>query len=60
MSRPHFWTPPTPKISLHVHGTNTPARRLYERNGYVVEGIHPNEYLIEGKPTDSIDMAKTL
>jgi ribosomal protein S18 acetylase RimI-like enzyme len=48
------------KISLHVHSTNTTARRLYERHGYVIEGTHPNEYLIEGTYIDSIDMAKTL
>ncbi|WP_433162544.1 N-acetyltransferase family protein [Kribbella sp. CA-247076] len=48
------------KISLHVHSTNTAARRLYERNGYVVEGIHPNEYLIDGTYIDSVDMALTL
>ncbi len=48
------------ELSLHVHGTNTVARRLYERHGYVVEGIHPNEFLIEGTYIDAIDMAKTL
>ncbi len=48
------------KISLHVHGTNTVARRLYERHGYVVEGTHPNEFLIEGTYIDALDMAKTL
>ncbi len=35
------------KISLHVHDTNLPARRLYERHGYVLEGTHPHEFLIE-------------
>ncbi|WP_427888712.1 N-acetyltransferase family protein [Kribbella sp. GL6] len=48
------------KITLHVHGVNTPARQLYERHGYVVEGIHPAEFLIEGTPVDALDMAKTL
>ena len=48
------------KISLHVHGTNTVARRLYERHGYIVEGTHPNEFLIEGTYIDALDMAKTL
>ncbi|TCO30048.1 ribosomal protein S18 acetylase RimI-like enzyme [Kribbella steppae] len=48
------------KISLHVHGTNTVARRLYERHGYVIEGTHPNEFLIEGTYVDAIDMAKML
>jgi ribosomal protein S18 acetylase RimI-like enzyme len=48
------------KISLHVHGTNTVARRLYERHGYIVEGTHPNEFLIQGTYIDAIDMAQTL
>jgi ribosomal protein S18 acetylase RimI-like enzyme len=48
------------KISLHVHSTNTIARRLYERHGYVVEGIHPNEFFIEGTFIDAVDMAKML
>ena len=48
------------KISLHVHGTNTVARRLYERHGYVVEGTHPREFLIEGTYIDAVDMAKML
>jgi ribosomal protein S18 acetylase RimI-like enzyme len=48
------------KISLRVHGTNAVARRLYERHGYVVEGTHLSEFLIEGTVIDSIDMAKML
>ncbi|MFG1815741.1 GNAT family N-acetyltransferase [Kribbella sp. NPDC049174] len=48
------------KISLHVHGTNTVARRLYERHGYIIEGTHPNEFLIEGTYIDAVDMAKML
>ena len=48
------------KISLNVHSTNVPARRLYERHGYVVEGTHPNEFFIDGTYIDKLDMAKTL
>ncbi len=48
------------KISLHVHSTNTIARRLYERHGYVIEGTHPNEFLIDGTYIDALDMAKML
>lgn len=48
------------KISLHVHSTNTPARRLYERHGYVLEGTHAREFLIEGTYTDALTMAKLL
>ncbi|GAA1607167.1 GNAT family N-acetyltransferase [Kribbella sancticallisti] len=48
------------KISLHVHATNAAARRLYERHGYVVEGTHPREFLIEGAYVDSLDLAKYI
>lgn len=48
------------KISLHVHSTNAAARRLYERHGYVVEGTHPDEFLIEGSYIAALDMAKLL
>ena len=48
------------KIGLHVHSTNTAARRLYERHGYVVEGTHPGEFVIEGITIASVDMAKML
>lgn len=48
------------KISLHVHHVNDKARRLYERHGYVIEGVHPAEFLIEGASVDALDMAKTL
>jgi ribosomal protein S18 acetylase RimI-like enzyme len=48
------------KISLHVHATNTPARRLYERHGYLLEGTHPNEFLIEGTYIAALDMAKMI
>lgn len=48
------------KITLHVHGTNTVARRLYERHGYSVEGTHPREFLIEGQYVDSLVLAKYL
>ncbi|HZX07466.1 GNAT family N-acetyltransferase [Kribbella sp.] len=48
------------KITLHVHGVNAPARHLYERHGYVVEGTHTAEFIIEGAPVDALDMAKFL
>jgi ribosomal protein S18 acetylase RimI-like enzyme len=48
------------KITLNVHGTNTVARRLYERHGYVVEGTHPREFLIEGQYVDKLTLAKDL
>jgi ribosomal protein S18 acetylase RimI-like enzyme len=48
------------KITLHVHGVNTVARRLYERHGYVVEGTHPREFLIDGQYVDAVDLALFL
>jgi ribosomal protein S18 acetylase RimI-like enzyme len=48
------------KITLNVHGTNTVARRLYERHGYIVEGTHPREFLIEGQLVDKLTLAKFL
>lgn len=48
------------KITLHVFGTNAAAQRLYERHGYVVEGIHKAEFLIEDQYVDSLDLAKFL
>jgi ribosomal protein S18 acetylase RimI-like enzyme len=48
------------KITLNVHGVNTVARRLYERHGYVVEGTHPREFLIDGQYVDTLALALFL
>ncbi|MDX2971659.1 GNAT family N-acetyltransferase [Kribbella solani] len=48
------------KITLNVHHANLPARHLYERHGYIVEGTHPREFLIEGTYVDALTMSKTL
>ncbi|MFC9689570.1 GNAT family N-acetyltransferase [Kribbella sp. NPDC056951] len=48
------------KLSLHVFGSNTAARRLYERHGYVVEAVHTSEFLIDGGTTDDLVLALTL
>lgn len=48
------------KITLNVHGTNTVARRLYERHGYILEGTHPREFVIEGQYVDKLTLAKDL
>ena len=48
------------KISLNVFGTNTAAQRLYERDGYVVEGRQASEFLIEGEYIDDLILAKFL
>jgi ribosomal protein S18 acetylase RimI-like enzyme len=48
------------KLTLRVHSTNTVARRLYERHGYVLEGTHLREFVIEGHYVDKLDLAKFL
>ncbi|MEU7804775.1 GNAT family N-acetyltransferase [Micromonospora arborensis] len=48
------------KLSLRVLGSNLPAQRLYERHGYVVEGRHVDEFLIDGEYVDDLALAKSL
>ncbi|MFD9130110.1 GNAT family N-acetyltransferase [Kitasatospora sp. NPDC059571] len=48
------------RITLRVLGGNTPARRLYERCGFRVEGVLPGEFLIEGAYVDDIWMGRAL
>ena len=48
------------KIGLHVFATNTTARRLYEKHGYVQEGCQKDELYIEGRYVDDLLLAKFL
>jgi ribosomal protein S18 acetylase RimI-like enzyme len=48
------------RITLRVLGHNTPARGLYESEGFVVEGILPEEFLLEGEYVDDILMGRSL
>ncbi len=48
------------KLSLRVFGTNATAARLYERLGFVVEGILRDEFFIGGRYVDDVLMAKHL
>ncbi|GGO31585.1 GNAT family N-acetyltransferase [Micromonospora parathelypteridis] len=48
------------KLSLRVLGSNLPAQRLYERHGYVLEGRHAAEFLIDGEYVDDLALAKSL
>ncbi|MET8676440.1 GNAT family N-acetyltransferase [Streptomyces sp. NPDC004647] len=48
------------RITLRVLGHNTPARRLYESAGFVVEGILPEEFLIAGEYVDDVLMGRRL
>jgi RimJ/RimL family protein N-acetyltransferase len=43
-----------------VLGHNLPARRLYESEGFVVEGILPGEFLLDGVYVDDVLMGRPL
>ncbi|WP_371482058.1 N-acetyltransferase family protein [Kitasatospora sp. NBC_00315] len=48
------------RITLRVLGHNAPARRLYERCGFRVEGLLSEEFLIDGRYVDDVWMARRL
>jgi ribosomal protein S18 acetylase RimI-like enzyme len=48
------------KLSLRVLSRNVTARRLYERCGFVVEGVLAGEFLLDGEYVDDILMALRL
>ncbi|GAA3065449.1 GNAT family N-acetyltransferase [Streptomyces glomeratus] len=48
------------RLTLRVLGHNTPARTLYESEGFVVEGILPEEFLLEGTYVDDVLMGRFL
>ncbi|WP_280728165.1 GNAT family N-acetyltransferase [Kitasatospora sp. MAA4] len=48
------------RVTLRVLGHNLPARRLYERCGFTVEGICPEEFLLDGRYVDDILMGRRL
>ncbi|MFF6998573.1 GNAT family N-acetyltransferase [Streptomyces sp. NPDC008313] len=48
------------RISLRVLGHNTPARTLYESEGFVVDGVLPEEFLLDGRYVDDILMGRFL
>ena len=50
----------TRKLSLRVLSTNKPAIRLYERLGFIREGVLLGEFLINGNYVDDVLMAKHL
>jgi len=45
------------KVTLRVLGHNVGARRLYERCGFVPEGVLRGEFLLEGRYVDDVLMA---
>ncbi|MGW0999070.1 N-acetyltransferase family protein [Streptomyces sp. NPDC002520] len=48
------------RLTLRVLGHNTPARKLYESEGFVVEGIQPEEFFLAGAYVDDVLMGRSL
>ncbi len=48
------------RITLRVLGHNAPARRLYESEGFEVEGVLPGEFLLAGQYVDDVLMGRPL
>ncbi len=48
------------KVSLRVLAHNETARRLYERCGFVVEGVLKEEFHLDGRYVDDVFMARYL
>jgi ribosomal protein S18 acetylase RimI-like enzyme len=48
------------RLTLRVLAPNTAARTLYERSGYVVEGVLRGEFYLDGEYVDDMLMALDL
>ncbi|MEU0373476.1 GNAT family N-acetyltransferase [Streptomyces sp. NPDC006283] len=48
------------RITLRVLSHNVPARALYEAEGFVVEGVLPGEFHLDGRYVDDVLMGRTL
>ncbi|MGX1121068.1 hypothetical protein RKD37_006431 [Streptomyces ambofaciens] len=48
------------RITLRVLGHNTAARKLYESEGFVVEGVQPEEFHLDGQYVDDVLMGQML
>ncbi|WP_432055298.1 N-acetyltransferase family protein [Streptomyces sp. bgisy022] len=48
------------RITLRVLGHNAPARALYASEGFVVEGVQPEEFLVGGAYADDVLMGRSL
>ena len=48
------------KVTLRVLGPNTGARRVYERCGFVTEGVLRGEFHLDGTDVDDVLMARSL
>ncbi|MGV9456035.1 N-acetyltransferase family protein [Streptomyces sp. NPDC003635] len=48
------------RLTLRVLGHNAPARKLYESEGFVVEGVMPEEFFVGGAYVDDVVMGRSL
>jgi ribosomal protein S18 acetylase RimI-like enzyme len=48
------------KVSLRMLSTNATARPVYERAGFVVEGVLREEFIVDGQAVDDVIMARHL
>lgn len=48
------------RLELTVMACNPIAKKLYERNGFIVEGVKKNAMLVDGQLIDEYYMAKLL
>ncbi|MGN1020875.1 MAG: GNAT family N-acetyltransferase [Aristaeellaceae bacterium] len=48
------------RLELTVECPNEAARRLYERQGFTVEGLRRQAMLVDGQPVDEYAMARLL
>ncbi|MFF8291993.1 GNAT family N-acetyltransferase [Streptomyces sp. NPDC016309] len=48
------------RITLRVLGHNKPARTLYASEGFVVEGVLPGEFFLDGRYVDDVLMGRSL
>ena len=48
------------KLTLRVLSTNQPARRLYQKQGYAVEGTLLGEFVVDGALVDDLILARHL
>ncbi|MYW20732.1 GNAT family N-acetyltransferase [Streptomyces sp. SID2955] len=46
------------RLTLRVLGHNTPARKLYESEGFAVEGVLPEEFHVGGAYVDDVLMGR--
>ncbi|MGW2046866.1 N-acetyltransferase family protein [Streptomyces sp. NPDC001858] len=48
------------RLTLRVLGHNAPARALYAAEGFTVEGVLPQEFLLGGEYVDDVFMGRPL